>query len=212
MDSLRFIKLSHSRNLIRTPDFSKASRLERIDFEGCTDLVEVHPSVGVLERLTLLNLKDCTSLKSLPRKLEMKSLEILILSGCSKVMEIPEFTKDMERLRELHLNGTAIKYLPSSIEHLTGLTLLNISHCKNLAGLPCAVFRMESLKEFIVFGCSRLANDDRRIPIRVWVENIFRGNFQWLKMMDQCCPPDRSYGPCKNLFFKRILSLRNCRL
>ncbi|KAK4577961.1 hypothetical protein RGQ29_028194 [Quercus rubra] len=209
---LKFIKLSHSRNLISTPDFSKAPRLQEIDFDGCTDLVEVHPSVGVLEGLILLNLKDCTSLTSLPPKLEMKSLEILILSGCSKVKEIPEFAKDMKWLRELHLDGTAIKYLPSSIEHLTGLTLLNISHCKNLAGLPCAVFRMESLKEFIVFGCSRLANDDRRIPIRVWVENIFRGNFQWLKMMDQCCPPDRSYGPCKNLFFLRILSLRNCKL
>ena len=107
----------------------------------------------------------------------MKSLEILILSGCSKVKKVPEFAEDMKWLSELHLNGTAIKYLPSSIEHLTGLTLLNISHCKNLAGLPCAVFRMESLKEFIVFGCSRLANDDRRRPIWVWVENIFRGLF-----------------------------------
>ena len=108
-----------------------------------------------------VNMKDCARFKSLPPKLEMESLEILILSGCSKVKEIPEFAKDMERFRELHLNGTAIKYLPSSIEHLTDLTLLNISHCKNLAGLPCAVFRMKSLKEFIVFGCSRLANDDR---------------------------------------------------
>ncbi|XP_050249099.1 disease resistance protein Roq1-like [Quercus robur] len=131
-DRLKFIKLSDSQNLIRTPNFARAPLLKSVDFEGCTNLVEVHSSVAVLERLTLLNLKDCTSLKSLPRKLEMKSLEILILSGCSKVKKIPEFTEDMERLRELHLNGTAIKYLPSSIEHLTGLTLLNISHCKNL--------------------------------------------------------------------------------
>ena len=89
----------------------------------------------------------------------MKSLEILILSGCSKVKEIPEFLKDMERLRELHLNGTAIKYLPLSIEHLTGLTLLNLSHCENLVGLPRAVFRMEYLKEFYVFGCSKLGEE-----------------------------------------------------
>ena len=74
-------------------------------------------------------------------------------------MEIPEFTKDMGLFRELHLNGTAIKHLPSSIENLTGLTLLNLSHCENLVGLPCAVFRMESLKEFIVFGCSKLGED-----------------------------------------------------
>ena len=159
LDSLRFIKLSVSRNLIRTPNFSGTPCLKTIDFEGCTNLVEVHPSIGVLKRLTLLNLKDCTSLKSLPPKLEMESLEILILSGCSKVMEIPEFAKDMEQLQELHLNGTAIKYLPSSIEHLTGLTLLNLSHCENLVGLPRAVFRMEYLKEFYVFGCSKLGEE-----------------------------------------------------
>ena len=160
MENLKFIKLSHSRNLIRTPNFSGTPCLKTIDFEGCTNLVEVHPSVCVLELLTLLNLKDCTSLKSLPPKLETEYLEILILSGCSKVKEIPEFAEDMERLRELHLNGTSIKYLPSSIEHLTGLTLLNLSHCENLVVLPRAVFRMESLKEFYVFGCSKLAEDD----------------------------------------------------
>ena len=103
-----------------------------IDFEGCTNLVAVHPSVGELKLLTLLNLKDCTSLESLPRKLEMKSLEILIFSSCSKVKEIPEFAKNMKRLRELHLNGTTIKYLPLSIEHLTGLTLLNIRDRKSV--------------------------------------------------------------------------------
>ena len=97
MDSLRFIKLSHSRNLIRTPDFSEAQELERIDFEGCTNLIEVHPSVGVLKRLIFLNLKDCTSLVSLPSKLEMESLEIFTLSGCSKVKKIPDFAKNMER-------------------------------------------------------------------------------------------------------------------
>ncbi|KAL4622258.1 hypothetical protein ACB092_06G284300, partial [Castanea dentata] len=131
--SLQFIKLSHSRNLISTPDFSGAPWLERIDFEGCTNLVEVHPSVGVLKRLTLLNLKDCTSLKSLPPKLEMESLEILILSGCSEVKEIPKFAKDMEWLRELHLNG--------------------------------AIFRMKYLKEFYVFGCSKLGEDDKKRPV-----------------------------------------------
>ncbi|KAL4622261.1 hypothetical protein ACB092_06G284500 [Castanea dentata] len=188
LDSLRFIKLSHSRNLVRTPDFSEARVLERIDFEGCTNLIEVHPSVGVLKHLIFLNLKDCTSLVSLPNKLEMETLEIFSLSGCSKVKKIPEFTKNMERLRELHVNGTAIVDLPSSIEHLTGLSLLNISHCKNLVHLPCAILRLELLRDFIVLGCSRLATFDdheilpsRKRSIWLWVEEFFRGSGRRVK-------------------------------
>ncbi|XP_075667962.1 disease resistance protein Roq1-like isoform X2 [Castanea sativa] len=188
LDSLRFIKLSHSRNLVRTPDFSEARALERIDFEGCPNLIEVHPSVGVLKHLIFLNLKDCTSLVSLPNKLEMETLEIFSLSGCSKVKKIPEFTKNMERLQELHVNGTAIVDLPSSIEHLTGLSLLNISHCKNLVHLPCAILRLELLRDFIVLGCSRLATFDdheilpsRKRSIWLWVEEFFRGSGRRVK-------------------------------
>ena len=173
---------------MRTPDFSEAQELERIDFEGCTNLIEVHPSVGVLKRLIFLNLKDCTSLVSLPSKLEMESLEIFTLSGCSKVKKIPDFAKNMERLRELHVNGTAIVDLPSSIEHLTSLSLLNISHCKNLVHLPCAILRLELLRDFIVLGCSRLATFDghesfpaRKRSIWLWVEEFFKGSCRRVK-------------------------------
>ena len=130
MDKLKFIKLSHSRDLNRTPDFTGVPNLVRIDLEGCTNLVEVHPSIGVLRRLIFLNLKDCKCLRSLPNKFEMESLEILMLSGCSKVKKIPEFAENMQQFRELSLNGTAIKKLPSSITYLTGLTLLNLRDCK----------------------------------------------------------------------------------
>ena len=79
----------------------------------------------VLKRLTLLDLENCKSLRSLPSKFEMESLEILILSGCSKIEKIPEFMGSMKRLSKLHLNGTAITKLPSSIEHLTNLEELS---------------------------------------------------------------------------------------
>ncbi|KAH7521159.1 hypothetical protein FEM48_Zijuj07G0003600 [Ziziphus jujuba var. spinosa] len=40
--------------------------LERLALEGCRNIVEVHPSIGILKKLRLLNLKDCSSLLSLP--------------------------------------------------------------------------------------------------------------------------------------------------
>ena len=156
MDKLKFIKLNHSRDLNETPDFTGVPNLVRIDLEGCSNLVAVHPSIGVLKRLIFLNLKDCKCLRSLPNKIEMESLEVLILSGCSKVKKISEFAESMQQLRELSLNGTAIKKLPTSIKHLTGLTLLNLRDCKNLVDLPSFVYSLRSLRELSLSGCSKL--------------------------------------------------------
>ena len=96
--------------------------------EGCINLLEVHPSIAIHKKLTLLNIESCKNLNCLPSKIEMESLEILILSGCSKLKRIPEFMGNIERLRILHLDGTSITELPSSIEHLinhAGLKILN---------------------------------------------------------------------------------------
>ncbi|KAH7568375.1 hypothetical protein JRO89_XS07G0283500 [Xanthoceras sorbifolium] len=49
---LKTIKLSHFQNLIRTPDFTGVPNLEKLELEDCTGLLEVHQSVGFLQRLT----------------------------------------------------------------------------------------------------------------------------------------------------------------
>lgn len=99
------------------PDLKGFPNLQRLELEGCKNLIEVHPSVVVLKRLILLNLKYCVQLRSLPSKIETESLEILILSSCSNVEKIPDFAENMQQLQKFYLNGTAIKKLPSPIEH-----------------------------------------------------------------------------------------------
>jgi hypothetical protein len=90
---------------------------------GCTNLIEVHHSVGQHKKLVVLYLKDCKNLKTFPKKLEMDSLEELNLSGCSKVKKLPEFGKNM-------------KYL----------SLLNLENCINLICLPNSIHNLKSLK------------------------------------------------------------------
>ncbi|XP_062021786.1 disease resistance protein RPV1-like [Rosa rugosa] len=153
---LTVINLSYSWKLIRTPDFTHAPGLERLILEGCTSLVDIHPSIAHLERLISLNLKDCRSLASLPSKLEMKCLQILVLSGCSKVKKIPDFVGSMEGLLELYLDGTAIEQIPLSVRLLTGLILLNLRDCKNLKRLPGDIGNLKSLKRLNICGCSKL--------------------------------------------------------
>ncbi|PPR93813.1 hypothetical protein GOBAR_AA26860 [Gossypium barbadense] len=99
------MNLKGSQNLIKTPDFTTASNFEVLILEGCTKLVDVHPSIEVLKRLKLLNLRDCKSLRSLPTKIRMESLETLILSGCSSLVRFPEIDGIMECLKTLDLSG-----------------------------------------------------------------------------------------------------------
>ncbi|KAK9205255.1 hypothetical protein WN943_015522 [Citrus x changshan-huyou] len=66
LNMLRLMKLSHSENLIKTPDFTKVPNLEELDLEGCTRLREIHQSLLRHNKLILLNLKGCTSLTTLP--------------------------------------------------------------------------------------------------------------------------------------------------
>ena len=69
----------------------------------------------MLKKLSVLNLKGCKNLKSLPRKFEMESLEILILYDCSKIKTIPEFGENMEHVTKLDLDGMLLQNYPHQL-------------------------------------------------------------------------------------------------
>nr|AEE43925.1 TIR-NBS-LRR resistance protein muRdr1A [Rosa multiflora] len=118
LGKLKSIDLSYSINLRRTPDFTGIPNLEKLILEGCTNLVEIHPSIALLKRLRIWNLRNCTSIKSLPSEVNMEFLETFDVSGCSKLKMIPEFVGQTKRLSKFCLGGTAVEKLPSSIELL----------------------------------------------------------------------------------------------
>ncbi|KAL4597993.1 hypothetical protein ACB092_11G028500 [Castanea dentata] len=155
-DSLKFIQLKKSLKLIETLNFNKIPNLEKLVLEDCINLRSLHPSIGVCKQLSILNLKGCKNLRSLPIKFEMESLEILILSGCSNLKRNPEFGENMESVSRLYLDGTAITKLPTSIRNLTSLASLNVKDCRNLISLPSTVFNMKWLKNLNLSRCSKL--------------------------------------------------------
>ncbi|KAH9725723.1 ADP-ribosyl cyclase/cyclic ADP-ribose hydrolase [Citrus sinensis] len=164
LNMLKVMKLSHSQDLIKTPNFTEVSNLEELDLEGCTSLREIHPSLLLYSKLIILNLKDCTSLTTLPGKISMKSLKTLVLSGCSKLIKkFLEFDGNMNDLSELCLDRTIIEELPLSIQHLTGLTLLNLKDCKNIKSLPISLTRLKCLRTLKLSGCSKF----RKFP-EIW--------------------------------------------
>ncbi|XP_050108507.1 TMV resistance protein N-like [Malus sylvestris] len=152
---LKCIDLSYSNKLIRTPDFTGLQNLEELDLGDCTKLVEIHPSIAVLKKLKVLNLRDCESIQSLPSEVEMDALEYLNLFGCSKMKNIPEFSNQMKCLSTLFIRGTAIEKLPSSIEHLVGLTRLSMNKCRRELFVD-----MKNLKSLSLCGPLAKARDD----------------------------------------------------
>ncbi|KAH9782142.1 ADP-ribosyl cyclase/cyclic ADP-ribose hydrolase [Citrus sinensis] len=156
LNMLRVMELSHSENLIKTPDFTEVPNLEELDVEGCTRLREIHQSLLRHNKLILLNLKGCTSLTTLPGEIFMKSLKTLVLSGCLKLRKLPRIVGSMECLRELLLDETDIKKLPLSIELLSKLVLLNLKDCRNLETLPITVSSLKCLRTLKLSGCSKI--------------------------------------------------------
>ncbi|TYH46962.1 hypothetical protein ES332_D11G377600v1 [Gossypium tomentosum] len=144
--NLKIMNLRGSQNLIKTPDFTTASNLEVLILEGCTKLVDVHSSIGVLKSLKLLNLRDCKSLRTLPTKIGMESLETLILSGCSNLVRFPDIDGKMERLKTLDLSGCyRVENLLENLQQAKFLEELDLSETA-ITEPPSFIFQFKNLK------------------------------------------------------------------
>ncbi|BBH07355.1 Putative disease resistance TIR-NBS-LRR class protein [Prunus dulcis] len=139
-------------------DWEDMKQLRKLHLDG-TAIEELPTSIKHLTGLTLLNLRDCKNLLSLPDVIctSLTSLQILNASGCSNLNELPENLGSLECLQELYASRTAIQELPTSIKHLTDLTLLNLRECKNLLTLPDVICtNLTSLQILDLSGCSNL--------------------------------------------------------
>ncbi|PWA40287.1 NB-ARC domains-containing protein [Artemisia annua] len=103
----------------------KITNLEELSLEGFMNLVGVHPSIGMLKRLVVLNLRDCKRLQNFPSRVEMDALQVLNFSGCLKVDQLLEALGRIKSLTDLHINRTAITELPSFVSSLINLESLS---------------------------------------------------------------------------------------
>jgi Leucine-rich repeat (LRR) protein len=130
-EKLKFLNLSHSHHLAQTPDFAGLPNLEKLILKDCTNLFEVHQSIGDLNNLVFVNLEGCRSLQSLPKSFyRLKSLQTLILSGCSRLDNLAEELGEMESLTTFLADNTAIRQVPWTIVRLKNLKYLSLCGCR----------------------------------------------------------------------------------
>ena len=131
LKSLKCLYLRKCKSITELPELCTPS-LEELDLGCCKNLVKVHESVGILDKLQKWELEGCFKLQNLPDILKLKSLENFNPRNCLRLEKFPNIHPEMKCLKSLDLSGSGIQELPSSIEYLTGLELLDLSCCKNL--------------------------------------------------------------------------------
>ncbi|XP_042961067.1 disease resistance protein RPV1-like isoform X3 [Carya illinoinensis] len=143
--NMKIMELSDCKFLTKIPDISRIPSLEKLTLSSCESLVEVHDSVGYLNKLTHLSFSKCSNLITLPRSLKLRSLEWLDIIECLSLQNFPEIECEMDCLSSISLAYTAIKELPSSIGYITGLEDLCLDGCKNLLNLPSSILQLQNL-------------------------------------------------------------------
>ncbi|XP_040996229.1 disease resistance protein Roq1-like [Juglans microcarpa x Juglans regia] len=161
--NLTSIDFSESKYLTKISDLSSCSNLEKLILNDCESLVEVHDSIGFLDKLVELNFLECSSLKNLPRNFKLRSLELLELRGCTSLKYFPEIECEMEYLKYLCLESTVIQELPSSITYLIGLEQFVLRWCECLVYLPINIFQLERLMVVHIQDCPNFVNFGKEV-------------------------------------------------
>nr|XP_043628663.1 disease resistance protein RPV1-like isoform X1 [Erigeron canadensis] len=174
--SLKILNLSYSMELIKTPDFDGLPRLESLHLEGCLSLTQICESIGYLERLVLLDISGCRSLKVIPCL--PRSLVSLKMYGCSN-LGVLEQVKCLDPgslsslLVDIDVSGCNLfdTSFPEDWSNLISLKFLNISQ-NNITSLPECVKSLPSLIQLGAYACSHLESI-RDLPKSVTRLNTF---------------------------------------
>jgi Leucine-rich repeat (LRR) protein len=120
-------------------------------------LVELPKSLGKLQKLRVLNLSHCRSLKCLPDSIgECHMISRIDLSQCIELTVLPNSIGRNEKLRVLRLGNTKIERLPSSIPTLRNMECLDLHGCYQLVELPQGIGNLEKLHVLSLKGCTKL--------------------------------------------------------
>lgn len=117
---MTILNLSLCKFVTRVPDVSGMSSLTELLMMFCTNLIEIHDSVGLLKKLKTLSAYGCRNLRTFPQGINLPSLKYLELSGCLSLEKFPEILGEMKCLYDLDWKDTNLQ-VPFSLHNLIAL-------------------------------------------------------------------------------------------
>ncbi|CAK8532257.1 unnamed protein product [Lathyrus sativus] len=185
-DNMRVLTFNNCKYLTDIPNVSCLPNLENFSFQKCHNLVTIHNSIGYLNKLEILNAKECIKIESFP-PLRLTSLKKLELSLCKKLKTFPELLGKMTNIKEILLAGTSIKELPFSFQNLSELRELTIWET-GMLWLSSNSFIMSRLSKITGEG-SRLLFPKHNGKMRSIVfSNVEHLNIKNNNLSDECLP------------------------
>ncbi|CAJ1971311.1 unnamed protein product [Sphenostylis stenocarpa] len=161
------------------PDVSEVENLKELRLDRCRNLIAVHESVGLLNRLTHFSASECTKLRNFLQSMFLPSLEVLDLNLCVSLAHFPEIKQEMNKPLKIYMINTAIEELPKSVGNLSRLVSMDLSCSRKLKFLPRSFFMLPNVVSFKIEGCSQLRESFRSSIYNLLEVNV-RPTFQKL--------------------------------
>ncbi|XP_023639285.1 probable disease resistance protein RPP1 [Capsella rubella] len=135
--NLKRLYVSGCSSLVNLPSsIGDLTNLKELDLSNCSNLVELPSSIGNLQLLSYLRMRGCSKLEALPTNINLESLDLLDLTDCSQLKSFPEISTN---IKSLWLTGTSIKEVPLSIMSWSRLYDFSISYFESLKEFPHAL-------------------------------------------------------------------------
>ncbi|XP_075654344.1 TMV resistance protein N-like [Castanea sativa] len=142
---LKSIVLKRCQSITRVPDLC-APNLETLDISYCDELIEIHDSIGLLDKLECWNLRSCKKLQTLPRTLKLNKR--FNLRSCPRLERFPDVHPETKCLSDFDMSDCNIREWPSSLRYLTkGIIRLKIQNCENLGKFLDSTNKLQLLEE-----------------------------------------------------------------
>ncbi|XP_075654352.1 TMV resistance protein N-like [Castanea sativa] len=192
---LRSIKLEGCQSIKRVPNLC-APNLETLYISNCENLIEIHDSIGLLDKLECWNLHYCKKLQTLPRTLKWNKR--FNLGSCPRLERFPDVHPETKCLGDFIVFDSNIREWPLSLRYLTkGIIRLKIQERENLGKFLDSTNKLQLLEEIdtpilnsfdILLGYSEfrdvLSYKGILIDLDFWLENDFFPALRYIHIKD----------------------------